>query len=221
MTPVFGGWFSGNPHLNCLMNALFRSVLFATGLLTLMTAPAVAQVKTGSPAPDFTLKGNDGRTYTLSDYKGQVVALEWLNHLCPIDSQQYAGGNMQAVQKEAKGLGVVWFSIISSAPGNEGYVTPAEATADGIRFKAVPTAILLDPTGQVGHLYAAKTTPHMFLINKDGVLVYQGAMDSITPRSPEDVQRADPWFKNAMEAVVAGKPVANGTTKSYGCSIKY
>jgi len=203
------------------MNALFRSPLIVAVCLTLMTAPAIAQVKTGSPAPDFTLKGNDGRTYKLSDYKGQVVALEWMNHLCPIDSQQYAGGNMQAVQKEAKGLGVVWFSIISSAPGNEGYCTPAQATEEGIRFKAVPAAILLDATGEVGHIYAAKTTPHMFLINKDGVVVYQGAMDSITPRSPEDVQKADPWFKNAMEAVVAGQPVANGTTKPYGCSIKY
>jgi len=203
------------------MNASFRLSLLAVSLLAVMTAPVFAQVKTGSPTPDFTLKGNDGRTYKLSDYKGQVVALEWLNHLCPIDSQQYAGGNMQAVQKEAKGLGVVWFSIISSAPGNEGYCTPAQATDDGIKFKAMPAAILLDTTGQVGHLYAAKTTPQMFLINKDGVVVYQGAMDSITPRSPEDVQKADPWFKKAMEAVVAGKPVANGTTKSYGCSIKY
>jgi hypothetical protein len=203
------------------MNAMIHRTLLAAGWLALMATPAVAQVKTGSAAPDFVLKGNDGRTYKLSDYKGQVVALEWLNHLCPIDSQQYAGGNMQAVQKAAKGLGVVWFSIISSAPGEQGYVTPAEATEDGIKFKAVPTAILLDPTGEVGHLYAAKTTPHMFLINKDGVVVYQGAMDSITPRSPEDVQRADPWFKNALEAVVAGGPVANGTTKPYGCSIKY
>ena len=203
------------------MNGLFRSPVIAAGLLALSAATAVGQVKTGSPAPDFTLQGSDGRTYKLSDYKGQVVVLEWLNHLCPIDAQQYAGGNMQAVQKEAKNKDVVWFSIISSAPGHEGYGTPAEVTDDGIKFKAVPAAILLDPTGKVGHLYDAKTTPHMFLINKDGVVVYQGAMDSITPRTPDDVKKADPWFKNALEAVVAGKPVANGTTKPYGCSIKY
>lgn len=196
-------------------------MLLLAGLMVLASAPLSAQVKTGNPAPDFTLKGSDGKTYKLSDFKGQVVVLEWLNHLCPIDSQQYAAGNMQAVQKEAKGKDVVWFSIISSGPDMEGYVTPTEANEDAIKFKAVPTAILLDPDGTVGHLYAAKTTPNMYVINKDGVLVYQGAMDSITPRSPEDVAKADPWLKNAMEATVAGQPVANGTTKPYGCSIKY
>ncbi|MGA2052674.1 MAG: redoxin family protein [Opitutales bacterium] len=203
------------------MKTSFRSMILLAGLLALASVPVNAQVKTGSAAPDFTLQGSDGKTYKLSDFKGQVVVLEWLNHECPIDSQQYAAGNMQAVQKEAKGKDVVWFSIISSAPGEQGYVTPAQANEDEISFKAVPTAVLLDPSGTVGHLYGAKTTPHMFLINKDGVLVYQGAMDSITPRSPADVAKADPWFKNAMEATVAGQPVANGTTKSYGCSIKY
>jgi peroxiredoxin len=203
------------------MKSLFYSTLFAAGLLALTMTPASAQVKTGSAAPDFTLKGSDGKTYRLSDFKGQVVVLEWMNHLCPIDAQQYAGGNMQAVQKQAKDAGVAWFSIVSSAPGQQGYVTPDQANEDEIKFKAVPAAVLLDPSGTVGHLYGAKTTPTMYLINKDGTLVYQGAMDSITPTSPADVARADPWLKNAMEATLAGKPVANGTTKSYGCSIKY
>jgi peroxiredoxin len=203
------------------MNFPIRLLSATLGVLLLAALPAAAQVKTGSAAPDFTLKGSDGKTYNLSDYKGQVVVLEWLNHQCPIDAQQYASGNMQAVQKEAKDKGVVWLSIISSAPGNQGYVTPAQANEEEISFKAVPTAILLDADGKVGHLYDAKTTPHMFLINKDGVVVYQGAMDSKTPHSPADVASAEPWLKNAMAATLAGQPVANGTTKPYGCSIKY
>jgi hypothetical protein len=181
-------------------------------------------VKTGTAAPDFSLSANDGKTYKLSDLKGKVVVLEWLNHLCPIDSKHYVGGakgNMQTLQRTYTAKGVVWFSVISSAPGYEGYVDAAEANADLATFKAAPTAVLFDPTGKVGHQFDAKTTPHMFIINKDGILVYQGGIDSTNPPTVEAIAQSDPYFKKALDEVLAGKPVTRSDTKPYGCGIKY
>jgi peroxiredoxin len=204
------------------MKTLPRLVLFTAGLLALSALPAFAQgVKTGSPAPSFSLPGSDGKTYSLADCKGKVVVLEWFNHQCPIDSIQYQANNLQNLQKQYTGKGVVWFSVLSSAPGKQGYTDAAGANSQLTEYNASPTAVLLDPTGKVGHLYAAKTTPHLFIIGPNGVIVYQGAIDSQLPSSVADVAASDPWFKNALDATLAGQPVAKGTTKPYGCSIKY
>ncbi|HVU38366.1 MAG TPA: redoxin family protein [Opitutales bacterium] len=208
------------------MNTHLRLLLLAAGtaLCALAaTTPATPGVKTGAPAPDFSLPGNDGKTYKLSDFKGKVVVLEWLNHLCPIDSQHYVGdekGNMQTLQRFAKDRGVIWLSVISSAKGQQGYVDAKGATEDIAKFKAAPLAVLLDPDGKVGHRYDAKTTPHMFIINKDGLVVYQGGIND-GDRPAADIPKAKPYFKNALEEVLAGKPVTLSDTKPYGCSVKY
>ncbi len=188
------------------------------------TATAPQGVKTGSPAPDFSLPGNDGKTYKLSDFKGKIIVLEWLNHECPIDSKHYVGGakgNMQTLQRYAKDKGVIWFSVISSGKGQQGYEDAKGATADVAKFDAAPLAVLLDPDGKVGHLFDAKTTPHMFIINQAGEVVYQGGIDDRDPPTPADIPKSKPYFKNALDEVLAGKKVTISDTKPYGCSVKY
>jgi hypothetical protein len=175
-------------------------------------------------APNFTLPGSDGKKYTLSDFKGKVVVLEWLNHECPIDSKEYSGGekgNLPTLQREAQAKGVVWLSIISSGRGQQGYVDAAGANADIATYGASPTAVLLDPDGMVGHFFEAKTTPHMFIIDKDGIVVYQGALESENPVVVADMTQSEPYFKNALAEVLAGKKVAESETRPYGCAVKY
>lgn len=205
------------------------SILALTAALAIAaiaaTGPAAAPVgvKTGAPAPDFSLPGNDSKTYKLSDFKGKIVVLEWLNHECPIDAQHYVGGEkayLPTLQRAAKGQGVAWFSIISSAKGQQGYVDAKGATADLASFKASPLAVLLDAEGKVGHLYDAKTTPHLFIINKDGLVVYQGGIND-GDRPAADIPLAKPYFKNALDEVLAGKKVTLSDTRPYGCSVKY
>lgn len=203
-----------------------RTVLFFLSLAALAASPTVSSivgVKTGSMAPEFSLSGNDGKAHKLSDYKGKIVVLEWLNHDCPIDAQHYVGGaaaNMPSLQRYAQDKGVVWLSIISSAKGQQGYVDAQGATADLAKYKASPTLVLLDSEGKVGHLFDAKTTPHMFIINKDGLVVYQGGIDDGSRPAPE-IPLAKPHFKNALDEVLTGKKVTLSDTKPYGCSVKY
>ena len=175
----------------------------------------------GQPAPEFTAVDSKGKSVSLSQYRGKPVVLEWTNADCPYTRKHYTSGNMQSIQTLAQKNGVVWLSVISSAPGKQGYVNGPAADALTESRAAVPSAVLLDPTGTVGRLYGAKTTPHMFVIDKNGTLQYMGGIDSIASADPGDIPNAEPYLKEAMLAVVQGAPVAHPVTRPYGCSVKY
>jgi peroxiredoxin len=175
----------------------------------------------GSTAPDFKGVDSNGVAHSLSEYSGKFVVLEWANKGCPYEQKHYLSGNMESLQKQWTGKGVVWLSIISSAPGQQGYVTPAEENDYLKTMKASPTAALLDPKGSIGHLYDAKTTPHMFVIDPTGKIVYQGAIDDKPTPDQADLKTADNYLNDALSAAMAGKPVAVAVTKPYGCSVKY
>lgn len=199
------------------MKQLRTSVLFVLALFAI-TAFAV---KVGDQAPDFTGTDSHGQKHKLSDYKGKFVVLEWHNNGCPFTKKHYESGNMQRLQKEWTDKGVVWFTVISSAPGAQGYVTADEENAYMQKAHAVPTGALLDPTGAIGHLYDAKTTPHMFVINPQGQVIYNGAIDDRSTSDPSDVNGAKNYVSEALQEAKAGQPVAVATTRPYGCSVKY
>lgn len=185
------------------------------------SAGTPAAPKIGEPAPDFTLPGADGKSYSLGSFKGKYVVLEWTNHECPFVKKHYQSGNMQAQQKELTGKGAVWLSIVSSAKGKQGHVDAAQASELTKQRGAAPTAVLLDPAGEVGRKYDAKTTPHMYIVAPDGKLIYRGGIDSIPSADPGDIASATPYVKVALAEAMAGKPVTNASTKPYGCSVKY
>jgi hypothetical protein len=194
-----------------------------SALVFAAVAPSAhATAATGQPAPDFTLTDIDGQSHRLADYKGKVVVLEWNNPDCPIVHKHYDSGNIPKLQHAAQADGVVWLLINSGAAGEQG----ADYSADQIKAwlqqrNSAPNAYLRDPSGQVGHLYGAKTTPHLFVINADGILVYQGAIDSIRSADPDDIPRAQNYVVAALAAVKAGQPVAKANTQPYGCNVKY
>ncbi len=182
---------------------------------------ALAQAQPGKPAPDFSLKDSTGKTVKLSDFKGKTVVLEWTNRDCPYVRKHYNSGNMQELQKQASDSSVVWLTLMSSAPGQQGHETAETAVALTKERKATPTAFLLDPEGKVGHAFDAHVTPHMYVIDKAGVLAYMGAIDDKPTANVADVKTARPYAKEAIEAVVAGQPVKVASTRAYGCTIKY
>jgi peroxiredoxin len=188
---------------------------------TLAPSPARAAAKVGDPAPGFSTTSSAGAPVALADYRGKVVVLEWTNHECPYVRKHYETSNMQALQKEATGQGVVWLTIISSAPGTQGYVSPGEADELTVTRKATPTAVLLDATGVVGKAYAATNTPHMYVIDKAGTLMYAGAIDDRPTTRRADVQGAQNYVREALHAVAAGQPVKTPATRAYGCTVKY
>jgi hypothetical protein len=190
--------------------------------LLLCAAPTLMlAAKVGEAAPNFTGTGSNGQTYHLADYRGKFVVLEWHNNGCPYVRKQYNSGNMERLQKQWTGDGVVWFTILSSAPGKQGYVTAGEENDYMAKMQAAPTAALLDPTGDIGHLYDAKTSPHMFVINPQGVLIYDGAIDDKPTTELSDVPGATNYVSLALQQAMAGKPVETATTRPYGCSVKY
>jgi len=195
--------------------------LCAVASLCLMSIAAAAEPEVGKPAPDFGGTDSNGKAVHLSDFKGAEVVLEWSNDSCPYVKKWYGSGEMQKLQAEAAKLGVIWLTIISSAPGHEGFVSGDQANQDTSSRNAVPTHVLLDPSGTIGHLYAAKTTPHMFVIGKDGKLDYMGGADSIPSTDPADIAKAEPYAREAIIAVASGKPVAHAVTRAYGCNVKY
>lgn len=193
-------------------------ILFAAGIgVRLCDAAAVA----GEPAPAFQLPDAGGKTRSLEEFKGKFVVMEWLNPDCPFVRKHYDSGNMQRLQETYTGKGVTWLSINSSAPGKQGHLTPETAKAFVAERGAVSTAILLDPDGTVGRAYGAKTTPHMFIINPQGVLIYAGAIDDTPSPDPADVEGARNYVAAALDAALAGEPVATPQSKPYGCSVKY
>lgn len=190
-------------------------------ILIALSATFARAVQPGEPAPDFTAQDTHGQTHTLAQYKGKYVVLEWHNHECPYTRKHYASGNMQRLQREWTSKGVIWFTVISSAPGQQGYMTADQENAFLQQANASPTAVLLDPSGQLGHLYGAKTTPHMFVINPEGVLVYDGAIDDQPTTDPSDMSSAHNYVSEALQESMSGKAVTTPTTRSYGCSVKY
>lgn len=195
---------------------VLQMVVVAFWLITLAHAQRV-----GEPAPQFQATDSNGQSHKLSDYRGKFVVLEWHNNGCPYTRKHYESGNMQGLQKEWTNKGVVWFTVVSSAPGQQGYVTAIEENTYLKQMNAVPTAALLDPSGELGRLYAAKTTPHMFVINPAGTLIYDGAIDSKATTEREDIQSAKNYVSDALQEAMAGKPVTTATTRPYGCSVKY
>jgi peroxiredoxin len=175
----------------------------------------------GQPAPAFTAVDSNGASRSLAEFKGKTVVLEWTNAECPYTRKHYESGNMQKLQQEATSSGVVWLSVISSAPGKQGYVSGPEANALTTSRGAHPTAVLLDPAGTVGREYEAQTTPHMFVIDKTGVLRYMGAIDDKPIASPASLIGARNYVREALAEVASGKPVAVASTEPYGCSVKY
>jgi peroxiredoxin len=177
--------------------------------------------RVGAPAPSFTATDSQGKTDGLDQFHGKYVVLEWHNQGCPYTRKHYVSGNMQALQKEWTAKGVAWFTVISSAPGEQGFVTASEENAYVARMHAAPTAVLLDPQGKLGRLYNAKTTPDMFVIDPTGKLIYEGAIDDRPTPDPDDVKGAKNYVSDALTEAMAGKPVAAPYTRSYGCSVKY
>jgi len=204
------------------MVSLNRLSTYAVVSAALLAVPVFAQqARAGAPAPDFTATDSRGQTETLAQYRGKYVVLEWHNQGCPYTRKHYVSGNMQALQKEWTGKGVVWFTVISSAPGQQGYVTPAEENAYLSQMHAVPTAVLMDSAGKIGRLYNAKTTPQMIVIDPSGKLIYDGAIDNRPTPDAEDIKGADNYVSDALTEAMAGKPVGTPFTRPYGCGVKY
>ena len=208
-----------------------RGFLAHTGAAVLVTGASAtlgrprpswaAVAKVGEPAPGFTSTATSGSPVSLGSYKGKIVILEWTNHDCPYVRKHYETGNMQSLQREVTGQGVVWLTLISSSPGTQGHVTPAQADELTSTRKAAPTAVLLDEKGVVGRMYGATNTPHMYVVDKTGLLVYAGAIDDRPTTRRADVQGANNYVRAALEAVVAGQPVKMPLTRAYGCTVKY
>jgi peroxiredoxin len=191
--------------------------LVATVAFTLTALAA----RVGDPAPDFSGTDSNGQTHKLSGYRGKFVVLEWTNNGCPYTQKHYSSGNMQSLQKEWTGKGVVWLTILSSAPGAQGYMTAADENAYIAKVHADPTAAILDPTGAIGREYSARTTPHMFVIDPSGKLIYAGAIDDHATTDPDDIKSSKNYVTEALTEAMAGKPVATSSTRPYGCSVKY
>lgn len=190
----------------------------ALALPLLAAAPAALAAPAAAPA--FTAKDADGRTRSLAEFKGKVVVLEWVNEGCPYVQKHYKG-NMQKTQKAALAQGAVWLSVCSSAPGQQGAVNGAQAKAWMKAHNATPTAFLLDPSGTVGRAYGAKTTPHMYIVDKTGKLVYQGGIDDKPTSKVEDIAGAKNYVLAALADLKAGRPVQTAFSRPYGCAVKY
>ena len=198
-----------------------KSILITLSSLVAATIFAADVPPVGSAAPDFSLTDAKGQTHSLSQYKGKYVVLEWFNPECPFVKKHYGPGNMQKLQEEYTSKGVVWLSIDSSAPGKEGSLTAEQAQKTMNEWKTKQTALLLDPEGKAGRAYGAKNTPDMIVINPEGKIVYEGAIDSKATPNPADIPTSTNYVKVALDESMAGKSVSTATTKPYGCSVKY
>lgn len=187
----------------------------------LAASQAAAAIQVGARAPAFQARDAAGKPVSLAALRGKTVVLEWTNNGCPFVGHMYASGVMQHLQRQAAADGVVWLTVISSAPGKQGYLTPAQVGPWKARVDAAPADVVLDPSGAVGHAYDARTTPDMFVIDRDGRLVYAGAIDDNPSTNPVDAKTARNYVVAALGAVKAGRPASPALTKSYGCSVKY
>ncbi|MET4699451.1 peroxiredoxin [Constrictibacter sp. MBR-5] len=202
----------------------FLGFMCAAGLaaqFALAGTAAAGTAAVGEPAPDFQAVDTNGKPVKLSDYRGKTVVLEWTNHECPFVRKHYNADNMQGLQKTTTGDGAVWLTIVSSAEGEQGYVTPVEANKIIDEEKAAPTAKILDPKGDIGRAYGAQVTPHMYVVDAQGNLAYAGAIDDKPSTKVADVKTARPYLKEAYTAVTKGETPDPSLTRAYGCTIKY
>jgi peroxiredoxin len=200
---------------------MIGKLLLTCGLVVATVGLGLAETEVGKTAPNFTLPDTNGKKVSLANFKGKYVVLEWYNPDCPFVGKHYKSGNMQGLQKEFTSKGVAWITIDSSAPGEEGNYPPDKLNEISARDGAARTTLLVDPDGKVGRTYGAKTTPDMYVINPDGILVYKGAIDNKRSTDQADVKTATNYVKSALEEVMTGKPVATTATQPYGCSVKY
>ncbi|HYC65628.1 MAG TPA: redoxin domain-containing protein [Reyranellaceae bacterium] len=198
-----------------------RTLLVGSAALAIVPSVAYAAADVGKPAPLFTATDSNGKTHALESYKGKIVVLETTNHDCPYVAKHYRTGNMQAQQREAAAKGVVWLTVASSGPGQQGHVTPAQANDLTTKRNAAPAAVLIDPESNVARAYAATVTPHMYIIDANGLLVYKGGIDSIATSSDSDIPKATQYVRVALSEMLAGKPISNASTRAYGCTLKY
>jgi peroxiredoxin len=199
-----------------MLRRTFIALCVSAVTVTAHAAPAVGQA-----APDFTLTDAGGKAVRLSDFRGKHVVLEWTNPGCPYVRKHYDSGNMPATQKEAVDRGVVWLSINSTAKSSSDYLPPAQLVSWQKERKAQPSAVLMDEEGSVGKAYGARTTPHMYIIDPQGRLIYAGGIDSIASSNPADIRKAVNYVRQGVNEALAGKPISAATTRAYGCSIKY
>lgn len=199
------------------MNRFITALAFSTALVL----PAVAAPVIGEAAPAFTGTDADGQTVNLADYAGKTVVLEWTNEGCPYVKKHYGSGNMQKTQAAATADGAVWLTIISSAEGKQGYATGEHAKEIAAAAKATPTDIILDPKGEIGRAYEAATTPHMFVIDGAGKLVYAGGIDDKPTADPADIATANNLVLAALDDLKNGRAVATPESEPYGCAVKY
>ncbi len=199
---------------------LFASLTIALSFAT--AQPLLAAPEIGQPAPDFSVVDTQGQTHSLSDFSGQQVILEWTNHDCPFVVKHYSAGNMQDQQRVARNEhDAVWLTVISSRAGEQGHVSPEQADELTASRDAFPTAVLLDESGDMGRAYDARVTPHMYIIDADGILRFMGGIDSNPSRHSEDIPGATQYVVAALEDLAAGNEVAQAITRPYGCTIKY
>lgn len=200
---------------------LFANVLLAGMIVAVSGVSAQAAVENGKEAPDFTLTDTSGQTHTLSQHRGSYVVLEWTNYECPFVRKHYDSNNMQALQESFGAKGVVWLSVNSSAAGKQGNYSAEEWTQKIAEQNVKAAAVLLDADGQVGNQYGAKTTPHLYIIDPQGVLIYQGAIDSNPSADAADITSSTNYVSAALDQAMKGEPVAEAVTTPYGCSVKY
>jgi peroxiredoxin len=199
-----------------------RNLVLSSFIMLLAAGPLFAAPEIGGPAPDFELTDTTGTSHSLSDFAGKKVILEWTNHDCPFVVKHYGSGNMQGQQRTATNdHDAVWLTIISSKPGAQGHVSPERADELTANRDAAPTAVLLDESGDVGRAYSAKVTPHMYIIDEEGTLVYMGGIDSNPSADPADIADATQYVMAALDDLAADRAVAEPVTRPYGCTIKY
>jgi hypothetical protein len=205
-----------------LLPSICVKALVAAALsVVIVNAPAAGAAQVGSQAPNFHGTDSSGKTQSLDEYHGKYVVLEWHNHDCPYTVKHYESGNMQSLQKQWTAKGVVWLTVISSAPGQQGYVDAPQENAYMKKMGAKPTAAILDPKGAIGHLYDAKTTPNMYVIDPSGKLIYAGAIDDHPTTETADIQVSKNYVSLALTEAMAGRAVQTPVTRPYGCSVKY
>jgi peroxiredoxin len=198
-----------------------NNILFALATFLFCSISAFADAVVGQAAPEFIGTDSNGKTHTLSEYNGKYVVLEWLNHGCPYVRKHYDTGNMQKLQADYTAKGAVWLSIASSAEGKQGHLNAEETNSKIQEKNSKSTAVVLDASGTIGKLYGAKVTPHMFIINPEGNLIYAGAIDDNSSSRPSSVEGAKNYVSKALEEAISGKVVSEAQTEPYGCSVKY
>lgn len=197
-----------------------KTILLLSSIAMVLTG-ALAAPTSGEPAPDFTGTTSHGESISLPDLKGKYVVLEWVNHGCPFVVKHYESGNIPSLQEKMIAEDVVWLSVVSSAKGKQGYMSPEATNEKAQSVGSNASHIVIDASGEIGKAYGARTTPHMYVIDPEGILIYQGAIDSISSVRHSDIEKAENYVLNAWKSHKSGKPVEPHTTAAYGCSIKY